>query len=150
MPSLPVTPPPHTPPHRAETAARDGPARPRAAGGDRKLRRDLRTLALFIETYCECTHHAPVAARIPVKLRPDALAALLRRPPVLCPECARLLGHAAVMRSRCPYKPKPMCKDCPTHCYPPYYRTQIRTVMRIAGWRLLRSGRLHYLLHLLF
>jgi hypothetical protein len=45
--------------------------------------------------------------------------------------------------------PKPMCKHCPSHCYAPMYRAQIRRVMKYAGIKLLMRGRVDYLLHLL-
>ena len=53
-------------------------------------------------------------------------------------------------RSRCPLDPKPACKHCPVHCYHPTYRQNIREVMRYSGRRLVLSGRLDMLYHLLF
>ena len=63
----------------------------------------------------------------------------------LCPACRKLLAHAFVQRSHCPLDPKPACKKCPTHCYAPKYRAQIREVMKYSGRRLGLRGRLDYL-----
>lgn len=110
----------------------------------RKLTRDLKTLAVFVQIYCD-GHHRSVP-RGPLHLRaPVAL------PPVdLCRDCQKLLAHAVVMRVRCPLDPKPACKKCPTHCCAPTYRRQVRAVMRYSGRRLVLGGRLDYLYHLLF
>ena len=110
------------------------------------LRRDLRTLALFIRIYC----HAKHPDRSPVALRGFDLVEITGKPLDLCPECTRLLHHAFVKRTHCPRDPKPQCKDCPTHCYSKVYREKIRDVMRFSGWKLLLSGRLDYLVHLIF
>jgi hypothetical protein len=67
------------------------------------------------------------------------------RPLRLCRACARLAAHAFMKRLYCPYEPKPSCKKCPTHCYAPAYRAQIREVMRCSGRRLVLTGRPHYL-----
>ena len=53
----------------------------------------------------------------------------------LCPECMKLLTHAFIKRTHCPMNPKPACKHCPSHCYHPTYRAQIREVMRFSGAR---------------
>lgn len=68
----------------------------------------------------------------------------------LCLDCGKLLAHALVKRSHCPMNPKPACKHCPRHCYHPRYRRMIAEVMRFSGKRLVLSGRVDYLLHLLF
>jgi len=40
---------------------------------------------------------------------------------------------------RCQFMPeKPVCAKCPVHCYKPYYRQQVREVMRYAGPSMLR------------
>ncbi|MEW6249955.1 MAG: nitrous oxide-stimulated promoter family protein [Planctomycetota bacterium] len=119
----------------------------------RVVRKDLRILATFIRIYCEGQHRG--AVREPVTLRHYAVGALCgsaRRPRLLrlCPTCRKLLQHAFVKRVGCPLDPKPACKHCPTHCYAPRYREEIRAVMRYAGRRLVLSGRLDYLWHLLF
>lgn len=113
------------------------------------LNRDLKTLALFIRIYCENKH--PDQPKSPARLHTHDLQAITGRASIeLCPACSKLLMHAFVKRSHCPMNPKPACKHCPSHCYHPTYRAQIREVMKYSGRRLLLSGRLDYLFHLLF
>jgi len=114
----------------------------------RRLERDLQSLARFIEVYCR-HRHADVSKR-PVELKHHDIAALTGRPVHLCPDCTRLITHAFTKRSNCPLRPKPQCKHCPSHCYHPTYRKKIQEVMRFSGMKILMSGRLDYLLHLLF
>lgn len=115
---------------------------------DRKLRRDLRTLARFVEIACH-DRHADVL-RAEVTFQTHDVAGIAGRPVVLCEECRKLLAHAFVKRSVCPMDPKPACKHCPRHCYHPLYRQAIREVMKYSGRRLLLRGRIDYLVHLLF
>jgi hypothetical protein len=115
---------------------------------DTKLRKDLKVLATFMRIYCDGEHRDQ--PRAPVTLKMHDVAAVYGRPVVLCASCRKLLQHAFVKRAACPLDPKPMCKHCPSHCYAPNYRAQVREVMRVAGKRLVWSGRLDYLWHLLF
>ncbi|HOT99895.1 MAG TPA: nitrous oxide-stimulated promoter family protein [Anaerolineaceae bacterium] len=56
----------------------------------------------------------------------------------LCEECKQLKAYAYERLERCQFMPeKPVCAKCPVHCYKPYYRQQIREVMRYAGPRML-------------
>jgi hypothetical protein len=114
----------------------------------RELRRDLKTLALFISIYCRYRHDGAVKNRAEMKVYD--IEEIAGRPLFLCEDCHKLLIHAFVKRSHCPMDPKPMCKHCPNHCYHPAYRAQIREVMQYVGKRMLLSGRLDYLFHLLF
>jgi hypothetical protein len=120
----------------------------RAREADGELIGDLRTLARFIDVYCRHRHNG--AAKEPVRLKTHAVDAIHGRPLVLCTPCRKLLAHAFVKRTHCPLDPKPACKKCPTHCYAPKYRQQIREVMKYSGRRLVLSGHLDYLYHLLF
>ncbi len=115
---------------------------------DRKLRKDLRMLGLFIEMYCKANHQNRESDKS--EFVAEGLAGVTRRPLILCPECSKLLAHAWVKRTTCPFNPKPACKHCPTHCYHPTYRAQIRKVMRESGKRIVLRGRLDYLFKLLF
>lgn len=108
--------------------------------------REFRTLARFIQVYCD-DHHA-AEERGPVAIKTQDLSTLKAGVPSLCSGCGKLLAHAFVKRSRCPMDPKPMCKKCPRHCYAPAYRQQIRQVMAYSGRKLVLSGRVDYLLHL--
>ncbi|RMF77064.1 MAG: nitrous oxide-stimulated promoter family protein [Planctomycetota bacterium] len=115
---------------------------------DRELRRDLRLLVRFIDVYCTQRHADRTKA--PPQLKTHDIRSLYGRDVELCEECTRLLGHALVKRSLCPLEPKPACKHCPQHCYHPKYREAIREVMAFSGRKLVLSGRLDYLFHLLF
>ncbi len=115
---------------------------------DRKLRKDLRVLGLFIEMYCSANHQNRENEKS--EFVAEGLEGVTRRPLVLCPQCSKLLAHAWVKRTTCPLNPKPACKHCATHCYHPDYRKQIRDVMRESGRRIVLRGRLDYLFKLLF
>ncbi|MHC4445781.1 MAG: nitrous oxide-stimulated promoter family protein [Planctomycetota bacterium] len=115
---------------------------------DKKLRSDLKTLARFIEVYCR--HQHTDKSKTPAKIKGYDLRAIAGKVPHLCPTCLKLITHAYVKRSLCPLEPKPACKRCPDHCYHPQYRRQIREVMKYSGRKLVLSGRLDYLFHLLF
>ncbi len=117
-------------------------------GMDRRLRRDLRVLAKFVEVYCQNQHEC--ASGTSTQLKMHDLDTLVGRTIDLCPACAKLLAHAFVKRAHCPLDPKPACKRCPAHCYKPQYRDGIREVMKYSGRKLVLSGRLDYLQHLLF
>ncbi|HRX86457.1 MAG TPA: nitrous oxide-stimulated promoter family protein [Phycisphaerae bacterium] len=127
----------------------DSPASARhASRRARQLRRDLRLLVTFVSIRCRHCH--PHAEKHAVSLKTHDVDALARRPVCLCGDCRKLLAHALVKRTHCPYDPKPMCKKCPTHCYAPQHREAMREVMRYSGRKLVMSGRIDYLLHLLF
>ena len=115
---------------------------------EKALRKDLKTLAMFIFIYCK--HKHAEAPKSPASLRTHDVTFIAGREIHICPDCARLLAHAFTKRTHCPMKPKPACKHCPNHCYHPTYRAQIREVMKYSGKKLLLSGRLDYLFHLLF
>ena len=52
----------------------------------------------------------------------------------LCPECQSLCDYALGRLDRCPFgAEKTTCADCPTHCYKPALRDQVKTVMRMLG-----------------
>ena len=102
-------------------------ATPTDQATDRKLRRDLRTLVQFVEIYSR--DHHPQAVSVPMTTKLVNLQDLTGRSVDLCPDCAKLLAHAVVKRCVCLRDPKPACKHCPSHCYHPTYRSQIRRVM---------------------
>ena len=115
---------------------------------EREVKKDLKTLALFIRIYCENKHAD--APRREVRMQTHDVQAIAGRPINLCMECERLLMHAFMKRTRCPMTPKPACKHCPDHCYHPAYRAQIREVMKYSGMKLVLTGRLDLLYNLLF
>ena len=116
----------------------------------RRLRREARTLEVMVGMYCRA-HHG--RARRPSA---DGQAADGHRSPgaahrsaPLCPECEELLAYARRRLERCPYgAEKPTCARCPTHCYRPDMREQVRAVMRYSGPRMLRSHPYLALAHL--
>ena len=70
-----------------------------------------------------------------------------RRP---CAKCQTLYDYAVCRLDRCPYgSEKPTCVRCPTHCYQPAMRAEIKEVMRYAGRRMLFRRPILALLHLL-
>jgi hypothetical protein len=99
---------------------------PQEAGrrAGRRLAREERTIAVMVAMYCR-DHHAHG--------RPHGAAEL-------CPDCAALAGYARRRLAGCRYGAgKPACAGCPTHCYAPAMREQVRTVMRYAGPRMIRE-----------
>ena len=116
--------------------------------GARQLRRDLKTLTRFVELHCRNRHRQ--AEKAPAQLKGYQTDQMAAQAVLLCADCRKLLAHALVRRTRCPMNPKPACKHCPSHCYHPRYREAIQEAMKYSGPRLILSGRLHYLFHLLF
>jgi len=88
--------------------------------------RDMEIIETFTKVYCRC-HHTGYS---------DG---------AVCPECRDLLDYARARREKCPYDPKPKCKECPIHCYKPTYRERIRAVMRFSGMYFVKRGRLDWL-----
>lgn len=94
----------------------------------RRLEREKKTIALMVRMSCRAFHDSPK---------------------VLCPECADLLHYALQRIEHCRYGvEKPTCVNCPTHCYKPEMRDNIRRVMRFAGPKMLWRHPVLTLLHL--
>ena len=83
-------------------------------------------LAKFVEVYCRRKHDGQDGG--------------------LCAECADLLAYAQERLARCPFDPKPKCKDCTSHCYAESYRSRIREVMKFSGIHFVKHGRLDWLI----
>lgn len=79
----------------------------------------------FVEVYCR--HHHDTNGTGP------------------CEACRDLLAYARKRLEKCPYDPKPKCKDCRTHCYRPDYRERMKAVMRFSGMHHVKRGRLDWL-----
>jgi predicted amidophosphoribosyltransferase len=80
-----------------------------------RMNEEARTVALMIQLYCR-VHHKNA----------------------LCAECTELLEYAQKRIEYCPYTiKKPVCAQCPVHCYAPEQRERIREIMRYAGPRML-------------
>lgn len=57
----------------------------------------------------------------------------------LCPECRKLLDYARQRTEKCVFGDnKPVCSQCPVHCYRPANREDIRKIMRYSGPRMLK------------
>ncbi|MFC1542096.1 nitrous oxide-stimulated promoter family protein [Candidatus Latescibacterota bacterium] len=93
---------------------------------DKAKEKQFEILKTFIGTYCK-HHHNP-------------------EKDTLCSECTELQDYARERIERCPYDPKPKCKDCNTHCYKPVYRKKITEIMRFSGMHFVKRGRLDWLL----
>lgn len=88
---------------------------------------DIEILRAFIKVYCQCHHKG-------------------HRCQSLCDQCESLLKYAVTRREKCPYDPKPACKNCRTHCYAKSYRDRIRDVMKFSGMYFVKRGRIDWLI----
>ncbi len=95
-----------------------------------KKAKDQAILDKFIKVYC-CKKHGG-----------DKKA--------LCPDCQELLEYAMERLEKCPYNPKPKCKDCKTHCYKPEYREKMKEIMKFSGIHFVKRGRLDWLIRYFF
>jgi len=91
----------------------------------KSIHRELKVLNRFIAVYCQQHHQTDGDA--------------------VCKDCRDLMQYAQQRLEKCPYDPKPKCKDCRTHCYKPDYREKIRAVMRFSGMYFVRRGRLDWM-----
>ncbi|MHC4661400.1 MAG: nitrous oxide-stimulated promoter family protein [Planctomycetota bacterium] len=91
-----------------------------------QIEKQHRIFKRFTEVYCE-KHHG-TARGIP------------------CPDCRALIDYARRRLEKCPYDPKPKCKNCPTHCYKPKYRELVKEIMRFSGMHFVRRGRIDWLI----
>ena len=81
-----------------------------------RIEREKQTVRKMIELYCR--HHLKQGTM------PD--------------EYQRLVEFACRRLDHCKYgEQKTACKNCPTHCYAPKEREQIREIMRWAGPRMI-------------
>lgn len=97
-------------------------------GQGARTAREKKTIEAMIGLYCRSRHGSE---------------------PGPCPECADLLCYAMLRLEKCPYQgDKPVCTDCPIHCYKPEMRERIRSVMRYSGPRLILRHPVLALLHL--
>lgn len=95
---------------------------------NQRIDRETKTIHKMIEIYCR-DHH---------------------RENDLCTDCKQLLDYAEKRTKSCRFgKDKPVCADCPVHCYKPEMRKRIREVMRYAGPRMIYHHPLLAIRHLL-
>jgi hypothetical protein len=58
----------------------------------------------------------------------------------LCEDCSRLASYTEFRTDKCRFgTEKPVCNECPVHCYNPEMRKKIREVMQNAGPRMMFS-----------
>jgi hypothetical protein len=114
----------------------------------RKLRRDLRTLALFTAVYCNNHHQDLQKTKLAQRKLPVTVPELARYR--YCADCRGLLNYALDRRLSCPLEPKPSCRECPHNCYAQLQRDKIRKVMAFSGPYLVKRGRLDLLWRLRF
>jgi hypothetical protein len=87
------------------------------------------TLARFTQVYCREKHRAAP-----------------RDGGALCGKCRELLSYACARLEKCPFDPKPKCKDCKAHCYHKEQRERVRDIMRFSGMHFVKRGRLDWLI----
>jgi len=69
---------------------------------------------------------------------------------VLCENCMELKLYAFERLSKCVFaENKPSCRECKIHCYKPELRTQIRTVMRYSGPKMIIYFPIDFIRHLI-
>ena len=68
----------------------------------------------------------------------------------LCEECQALAIYSEKRLLSCLYgEAKPVCKECPVHCYSPQRREQMRLVMRYSGPRMALRRPIFALVHII-
>jgi hypothetical protein len=68
----------------------------------------------------------------------------------LCAECTDLAKYAERRLLSCMYGDvKPVCKNCPVHCYSPQKREQMQSVMRWSGPRMMQQKPFYAIVHLI-
>ncbi len=92
-----------------------------------RLQREFKTIERMAAIYCRA-HHGTSGG--------------------LCDDCRSLVQYAHNRLEHCPYQEeKSACANCPTHCYAPHRREQVREVMRFAGPRMMLRHPILALLH---
>ena len=93
---------------------------------NRKIEREKETIVKMIEIYCFDNHQKKK----------------------LCADCYELSKYANTRIEKCQFGEfKPICRDCPVHCYQTSFRDKIREVMRYSGPRLIYKYPLLAFLH---
>ena len=105
---------------------------------DRKVAKDTRTLADFVEIYCRGNHVA--SERRAIATDAARLGVYGPKPPALCSECEAHLAYGEKRRAFCPKDPKPFCANCDVHCYKNDEREWQRQMMRYSGRRSMFHG----------
>lgn len=94
-----------------------------------RIVREKKTIDAMIRMYCHDLHFTDAG---------------------LCAECQELNTYARTRLDKCPFQgSKPVCADCPVHCYQADMRERMRTVMRYAGPRMIFRHPVMAIQHLL-
>lgn len=95
-----------------------------------RMTREARTIEAMISIYCHDKHRTSGET--------------------LCEGCTKLANYAGLRLEKCPYQEhKTTCVKCPTHCYKPDMRAEVREVMRYAGPRMVWKHPYLAVMHLL-
>lgn len=98
----------------------------------RKRAEEAGMVSEMIALWCRAHHAGASRGAHPV------IVSVSGRDIALCPACSELQGYALSRISHCPHMgTKTFCSVCPTHCYKPSMREEIREVMRWSGPRML-------------
>lgn len=98
---------------------------------DIALRREKKHMisAKMIETYCRGNKHTS------------------KDDPV-CDKCQQVMDYSQFRTSKCPYIKKTLfCVNCPTPCYKPDMKEEMRKVMKYAGPRFLFKHPIYFIHH---
>lgn len=92
-----------------------------------KIESELKTVNHMIDIYCKGNHNTEQ----------------------VCDECKELKVYVKERLEKCVYKKdKPICKNCPVHCYSEKEGIQIKVVMRYSGPRLIFKHPIETLRHM--
>lgn len=79
----------------------------------KRIEREKKTVNSMIALYCNDHHRSEQG---------------------ICGDCSALIAYSNARLDRCRFgSKKPVCANCPVHCYKPEMRKKIRDVMRYAG-----------------
>ena len=68
---------------------------------------------------------------------------------LICNDCSELNDYALKRLKSCLFREtKPVCKNCPVHCYSPKHREQMRKVMQYSGPRMLLHKPFYAIIHM--
>ncbi|NOZ46402.1 MAG: nitrous oxide-stimulated promoter family protein [Chlorobi bacterium] len=80
---------------------------------NKKINRENKTIYLMIKMYCNYHHHTNK---------------------LLCTDCRAIYNYAEKRTAKCIFGTnKPLCAQCPVHCYKIDMRKKIREIMRFSG-----------------
>jgi hypothetical protein len=95
----------------------------------RRIRIEKKTIDSMIKIYCRDNHNSIEE---------------------LCDDCKELQDYAFRRLIYCPYQEeKPVCSDCPIHCYNARMRLKVREIMRYSGPRMIFKHPYLAVMHLL-